>query len=105
MAIKNSEQYFHTCDNTELKSVKDMLAWMRESNDDSFFNHINSKRNDFAGWISTILKDNVLAKKIDKLKDREEIINAIEERIDYKNKKKNKKKNIISKLKEAIMNE
>ena len=104
MVIKNSEQYFHACDNVELRSVKDMLAWMRESSDESFCNHINSNKNDFVGWISSVLKDNVLAKKVGESIDREEIINTIEERIESKSKKKNKKKNIIYQLKQAILN-
>ena len=105
MVIKNSKQYFHACDNAELKSVKDMLAWMKSSSDESLTNHINFEQNDFTRWISTILKDNVLARKIDKLKDRDEIIAAIEDRLVSKAKSKNKKKNIILQLKEAIMNE
>lgn len=104
MVIKNSEQYFYTCDNTALKNIKEMLEWMKNSTDESFSNHINSDKNDFTGWVLTILKDGVLSKKIDKLKDREEVVRAIENRLASMSKPKDKKKNIISQLKKAIMN-
>jgi hypothetical protein len=105
MVIKNSEQFFYTCDEAALKSAKEMLDWMRTTSQESFECHINSEKNDFVGWVKEILKDNILAKKLEKTEDREKIIEEVEKRIEFKNKKFNIKENLISQIKKAISHE
>lgn len=100
MVIKNKEYFFYACDGAALKSLKEMLDWMRTASEESFSNHANSEKNDFVGWVKTILKDNVLAKKLEASDSREEIIEAVEKRIESKTRKT--KKGLISQIKEAI---
>lgn len=103
MVIKREEYFFYACDGSALKSVKDMLDWIRSSNEDSFTYHVNADKNDFVGWVKTILKDNVLAKKIATVKTREEMIEEVEKRINSK--KRKTKKGVINQIKKAIAHE
>ena len=102
MIIKKEKNFFYTCNNSVLKSTQEMLDWIKNTDDKSFYYHINSERNDFAGWVKKILRDSVLSKKLEKLKNREEIIEAIKQRQESKNKKN--KKSLISQIKDAISN-
>lgn len=105
MVIKNSEQFFYANDGAVLKSVQEMLDWMKSTSNETFGRHINLEKNDFVPWIAVILKDKTLAKKIEGTNSREDIIEAVEERLSKKNRKKSTKKTLISQIKEAISDE
>ena len=105
MVITNEDKFFYTFDSNALKSKEEMLEWIRGSNDDAFAHHVTQERNDFSGWTKEVLKDGPLSKKLKPGQSREDMIEAIEQRLLQQNKKKNKKKEIISKLKKATSNE
>lgn len=102
MIIKKEENFFYTCDNKALKSEKEMLEWMQNTDDNSFSYHINPRRNDFVEWVRKILRDSVLSKQLEKLETREEMIDAVKARIESRGKKS--KKGLISQIKDAIVN-
>lgn len=101
MVINNSEHFFYTCDGASLKSINEMFDWMKNTSDKSFFTHINSGRNDFAGWTKTVLKDSVLSKNISGITDRKKVIDEVEKRVSFKSRKKSGKKKVISQIKKA----
>jgi ribosomal protein S6 len=75
------EHYFQAKDGTVVKNLID-LAKAIELMDESIFNHhVSDHRNDFAAWLEDIIGDTELAKKIRNLRDKERMIEEIEERI------------------------
>lgn len=105
MVVRDTDKLFYTCDGKSLKSLQEMLNWINDSNDDAFFHHVNSQRNDFSGWVKEVLKDSPLSKQLKQNQSKEQMVEIIEKRLHQKNKEKNKKKEIISKLKGAILDE
>lgn len=100
MVIRKKENYFYAHNGAVLKSEKDMLDWMRTVNDEDFAYHINGDKNDFVPWVKKILKDATLAKNMEGLTSREELVKVVDKRIIFKNRKT--KKGLISQIKEAV---
>lgn len=72
---------FWACDGRisgNLKELRDNLELM---SDETFSYHCNSGKNDFAIWIAQSLKDEKLAKAIQKVKDRKGMVKKIEARL------------------------
>jgi hypothetical protein len=82
-------------------SLEEFLEILKSISEDDFFHHVNEERNDFVGWIENCVKDKSLARKIEKLKDKDKIILVIEKKI---NSPAKIKKGIIYQIKEAILN-
>ena len=83
-------------------SLGEFLEKLKVMDDECFYHHVNEEKNDFATWIVGAVGDKVLGKRVEKLRDRGKIITAIRERITTP---AMIKKNIIDKIKEAILNE
>ncbi|MFH1521588.1 MAG: hypothetical protein ABIF18_01385 [archaeon] len=102
MAI-NKDNYFYASDGIVLKTQNDMLDFLKNVDNQTFENYVNCDKNDFANWTRDILKKKQLAKKLEKTKNKDEMITAIEEQM--KSKSKGSKKTIISKIVEAMTND
>jgi hypothetical protein len=99
----DSESYFYVCNGAVLKDLEDLLRELNNMDDGSFYFHVNSEKNDFYNWVNFVLQDSVLAKKMQKVKDRKKMIDVIEKRLRTlaKSVKRNKNK-IISQIKGAF---
>ena len=92
---------FHLSNGDSAGSLEELFHMLRGIDDECFSHHVNKKKNDFAIWIKKSIKDKVLSKKIEKLKNKEKIILAIDKRINTPAKIKGR---IIAEIKEAVMN-
>ncbi|MCW8965342.1 MAG: DUF5752 family protein [Candidatus Pacearchaeota archaeon] len=106
MVIKKEKHFFYACNGDVLKSLEDLLSFLREADDSSVAHHFNEEKNDFANWTRDVLKDKTLAKSLDKSLNRDDMIFAIEKKMESKLKKKSKtKKEILAQIKSAMSNE
>lgn len=56
--------------NGALRNLKDLAENLKTMTDDTFAHHVNTEKNDFANWVSEILKDNRLANELRRAKTR-----------------------------------
>ena len=82
-------------------NLDEFLEKLEGIDDECFFHHVNEEKNDFANWILYSLKYKALGNRISELKDKKEIISAIRKKVNSPAKIKS---NIISQIKEAILN-
>ena len=73
----NPEEYFLVQNGDILKNVKELASSLESMDEVTFNHHVNEERNDFASWISNVFNDKNLASQISNLKNREEIIQAL----------------------------
>ena len=92
---------FYLSNGDSAGDLRELLSRLRVVDEECFSHHVNKKKNDFAIWIKKSVKDKILGKKIEKLKNKEKIILAIDKRINTPAKIKS---NIIAQIKEAILN-
>ncbi|MCF7910303.1 DUF5752 family protein [Candidatus Pacearchaeota archaeon] len=101
MVIKDPSSYFYVCDGTILKNLEDLFHLLKRIDNPSLEHHFNSEKNDFSNWTRDVLKEKALANKLDKAKTREEMILAIEKKL---NTPSRVRKSVISQIKDAIAN-
>jgi len=99
MAIANPHHYFYSCNGAILRSMDDLLDYLKVVDGGTFGYHVNSEKNDYANWVRDILKDKALSDKMFRVKSRKEMLRLVYDKC--KTKKKNKNA-IISKIKSAI---
>ncbi len=92
---------FYFSNGESAESLEEFLEKLRVIDNECFLYHVNDERNDFTSWIRECVGDNILSNRVDKLKDKNKIINTIDKRVNTPAKIK---KNIIDKIKEAILN-
>jgi hypothetical protein len=92
---------FYLCNGIELYSLEDLLRELKTMEDNVFYHHVNDDKNDFSAWILGEIKDKVLARQISKVKNKNKIIELINKRV---NNELKKRKNVISEIREAILN-
>ncbi len=81
-------------------SLEELMGKLKVIDDECFAHHVNEEKNDIAAWIESLPKGKVLAKNVGKLKDRVEIIYAIDKKINTPAKIKNR---IIAQIKGEIL--
>jgi len=75
------EEYFSTCDGRVIKSVNDLYNLLKVMDLNIFNHHVTLYKNDFSKWIYESIGDTVLAEDIANIKDREEMVRVIENRM------------------------
>ncbi len=75
---------FRLPDGKMLKSLNDLLEELKTMDDAIFKSHVNENKNDFANWVRDVMALIDLSQKINKAKDRNELIKILE---GYKNEK------------------
>ncbi|MBU0472160.1 MAG: DUF87 domain-containing protein [Nanoarchaeota archaeon] len=73
------DEYFRLSSGRELKSVFDLVDYLRNINDDEFKQYVNDNKNDFANWIRGVFHNDRLADKISVVKEKDELIGALQE--------------------------
>ncbi|MFH1641754.1 MAG: hypothetical protein ABIC04_02550 [Nanoarchaeota archaeon] len=71
-------KYFRSHDGVIVKNVYELLDLLKVTDEKVYRSHNNDKRNDFALWIKNIVKDTDLAKKLENIKSKEEMIFILE---------------------------
>jgi hypothetical protein len=72
------EYCFWVCDGGVIKNLKELKVAFKKMNDKTFAYHVSKDKNDFAKWIKEVLKDEVLAKSLQKTKTRKMSLKKIE---------------------------
>jgi len=67
------EELFITADGRAIRSLWEMLDFIKTSKQEAFAHHVNERRNDIANWVEEIVLDDALSDKIRKAKDRDEM--------------------------------
>jgi hypothetical protein len=75
------ENYFVLCDGRTVKDVRELARLLETMNDDVFFYHVTSERNDFANWINDVFKEEDLANMIRSSKSRIEMLAMLYKRM------------------------
>jgi hypothetical protein len=81
--VKHPEHYFYLSNGIAIKSLSELLDHLKEMDENTFRQHVNQERNDFSEWVSNIIGDKTLGRKIKELKERDEIAKAVEIRVDF----------------------
>ncbi|MCH7850417.1 MAG: hypothetical protein IH845_02130 [Nanoarchaeota archaeon] len=97
-----SSAYFYATNGEVLKNLEDLLSFLNNVDEETFFNHVNSEKNDLANWTRDILNEKRLSNKMFKTINRDEMAVYIEERLEKSGEGGVDKKSVISKLVEAI---
>ncbi|MEM4259749.1 MAG: DUF5752 family protein [Candidatus Woesearchaeota archaeon] len=58
------DKIFFVCDGSTLSNIKDLSNALKTMNDGTFSYHANQQKNDFSNWITDVLHDPALGKKI-----------------------------------------
>jgi hypothetical protein len=66
-----------------LHSINQISSALKTITPTEFQHHVNMHRNDFASWVSDVFKENELAGRMRKAKNKEEMIKVIEDEISY----------------------
>ena len=73
-----SDKQFHLRDNVSVKNVVELMQAMEVIDDAMYSYHVTSDRNDFATWISLVIEDKLLAKKVCRARTRHELALLLE---------------------------
>ncbi len=65
-----------------IRSLKEMAEALDIMADRTFGHHVSEARNDFASWVKDVLGDDQLAAGLCKMKGREAILKAVDDRIE-----------------------
>ncbi len=71
-------KYFRSDDGVIVKNIYELLNLLKVMDEPVFKGHMGDGRNDFALWIRKVIGDNELAKKLYKVKSKEEMIFTLE---------------------------
>ena len=81
------ENFFVLCDGRVIKDYAELAGLLETMNDDIFYYHVTSDRNDFANWINDVFKEETLANEVRLSKNRVEIIALLYKNLFEKSKK------------------
>ena len=76
------EDYFYLKDQTAVRSLTELLNFLKTMSDDVFSHHVNFQKNDFANWIGDVFHDYELANDILNSHSKEEMIICIQKRLE-----------------------
>lgn len=75
------EQCFWVNNGPILKNLDELANAMPDINDDTFYNHVNSEKNDFSNWIRDVIGDQALAKDLLSSQDKHSALRKIKNRL------------------------
>lgn len=77
------DQVFWTCHGHTIRNIYELAGSIDNMNDDVFRYHVNEEgpKNDFLQWILEALGDGELARRLKKVRDRQEYAKIIRDRI------------------------
>jgi alpha-amylase len=72
---------FYCKDGKVFRNLRDLYEGLKIMNSEIFSFHVNDEKNDFVNWIRACIGDEVLAEKLEELREKETIIKILSERI------------------------
>lgn len=87
----DSSQFFVVSNGRTLKNLFELTNALQSMDDETYYHHVNSERNDFSNWIRHVFSDDSLADDMTKAKDKEDMVKIINKRIKKLEKEKQKK--------------
>ena len=95
------DKYFWVHNGPVVKNLHELYGAIIEMSDETFMHHVNEEKSDFYNWIKDVLHDKKLANRLSNLKTRQEIAEAIKERIEELSSKPKIKEAIVKKAPKA----
>jgi len=95
LADAKPEQCFWVNNGPIIRNLNEMVNELVYMKEETFEHHVNEEKNDIANWIGDILKDEELANDIKKFKSKEKILEKIQNRIKFLEKKIEKERILI----------
>jgi len=89
------EHNFRLKDGYEIKNLYELSINLAGMNDETFMHHVNGEKNDFMNWVLHVLKDEKLAKRLAKTKDRGKTARIVEKRITELEKEKRHHEQVV----------
>lgn len=82
--LKNAPEakVFKTADGRKLYNIHELLEALKAMSEETFRQHVNSKKNDFIPWIKLVLGDRRLGRKLRWTTTKETNIKKIKEHLD-----------------------
>ena len=75
------EYVFRCCDGSILHSVKELGAALKTMTDETYAFHVTTGKNDFTNWVRDIVKDERLAKNLQKAPNQAQAAKLVDSRI------------------------
>ena len=75
------EKAFWVNNGPVLKSVIELATAAKKLTDRQFMHHVNKTKNDFAKWVGEVISDSELAKRICKVKTKEDLAKVVTDRL------------------------
>ncbi|MBI4188029.1 MAG: hypothetical protein HY529_02370 [Chloroflexi bacterium] len=76
------EYVFRACDGCVLRNMKELGNELKTITDENYAFHANAEKNDFTNWVRDIIKDDRLAKDLQKASNRVQAAKVTASRID-----------------------
>jgi hypothetical protein len=67
-------KYFYMHDGRVLKSLFDLVDALKNIDDNTFYHHVNTQRNDFSNWINGVFEHHILAEHIKNIRNKHELL-------------------------------
>ena len=67
-------QEFWTSKGDKITSQKELITHLKKMDEETFKNHVNQEKNDFANWIEHVFHNKKIAKEMRKIKEKKELI-------------------------------
>ncbi len=77
LVTNDPSKYFHLANGKDLRSVKELKEYLKEMPDEVFKRHVGEDYNHFADWIEGVFHQKELADQIRRLKDKNEMAEAL----------------------------
>ncbi|MFH2020568.1 MAG: RAD55 family ATPase [archaeon] len=74
-------QQFMLNNGNEIKSLHELATALESIGDEVFSYHVNDRKNDFVPWIEHVIKDPVLKNQIEQVRDKDEFMKILGDRI------------------------
>lgn len=75
------DQVFWCCDGRVMRNLTDLEKALDSMSDEAFAHHANEERNDFSIWVRGVIRDETLAKSLEKSVNRSQAAKKVAERI------------------------
>jgi hypothetical protein len=82
------EFVFWSCTGQVLRNLKDLKSELDTMSDEAYACHVNAEKNDFMNWVRDIIKDERLARDLQKAPGRLNAAKLVTRRIDSLSKRK-----------------
>lgn len=76
-AVTDPKKHFYLHDGGSLSSLDELFAELQTMDTRVWEHHVNESRNDFANWVREVMKDRFLAKNIEMVKEKDDLLKLL----------------------------